>query len=105
MTRDEAIELVKGEPFRRRSRRRAYIADLEAQVRAIPKSRVWFWKPSWYWLGWRTLVPFVRGHDEYSRETVLFGWTITGRVIIATNYCGNPGCYKDTLRWQEVGDD
>ncbi|MDR6907482.1 hypothetical protein J2X63_003190 [Agromyces sp. 3263] len=81
------------------------MTDIEAQVRAVKASRVWFWKPQWYWFGWRTLVPFLRGHDEFSRETLLFGWTITGRVIIATNYCGDIDCYEQTLRWHHDDDE
>lgn len=61
-------------------------------------SRVWFWKPQWYWFGWKTLIPFLYGHDQYARRTLLFGWTITGRVIIAVWGCGNPVCEQDSAR-------
>lgn len=49
------------------------------------RPRLWFWKPEWYWFGWRTLSPiwFHKGGDEWHRHTITFGWTITGRVIIA----------------------
>lgn len=60
--------------------------------------RVWFWKPSWYWFGWKTLIPFLYGHDQYARRTLLFGWTITGRVIIAVWGCGSPICAQDSAR-------
>lgn len=51
------------------------------------RHRIWFWKPEWHWFGWRTLVPFYRGGDEWDWHTVVFGWTITGRVIFATRRC------------------
>lgn len=57
--------------------------------------KIWFWKPSWHWHGWTTLVPFVYGHDEYARRTAMFGWTITGRVIIALWGCGDAECEAD----------
>jgi hypothetical protein len=44
---------------------------------------VWFIRPQWYWYGWATLVPFFIGGDEFGRRTVVFGWTVTGRVVIA----------------------
>ena len=61
-------------------------------------SRVWFWKPQWYWFGWRTLIPFLYGHDQYARRTLLFGWTITGRVIIAVWGCGDAECEQESAR-------
>lgn len=57
--------------------------------------RIWFWKPQWHWFGWRTLVPAHYGHDEYARRTILLGWTITGRVIIALWNCGDEECELD----------
>lgn len=58
--------------------------------------RVWFWKPSWYWFGPRTLVPFTTGSDEWDWHTIVLGWTITGRVIIATRKCPLTGkCTPD----------
>lgn len=45
--------------------------------------RVWFYRPQWHWYGWRTLIPFYRGGDEHDRWTVMLGWTLTGRVVIA----------------------
>ncbi|MDQ0102315.1 hypothetical protein J2T10_001961 [Paenarthrobacter nicotinovorans] len=56
-------------------------------------SRVWFWKPQWYWFGWKTLIPAYFGHDQYARQTVMLGWTITGRVIVAVRDCGAPECH------------
>ena len=51
----------------------------------IPKPRrVWFVRPSWYWYGWKTLLPIIFGTDEYNRHTIEIGWTITGRIGIAT---------------------
>ena len=61
-------------------------------------SRIWFWKPSWYWHGWTTLIPFVYGHDQYARRTVMLGWTITGRVIIALWGCGSAECETEAVR-------
>lgn len=55
------------------------------------RARVWFWKPQWYWHGWSTLVPFFRGGDEYDWHTIVLGWTITGRIIIATRHCPGTG--------------
>jgi hypothetical protein len=57
------------------------------------RSRVWFWKPQRYWFGWKTLVPVYRGHDEHSRWTIMLGWTITGRIIIALWDCGDDTCH------------
>lgn len=51
-------------------------------------SRVWFWAPEWHWHGWSTLSPVHLGGDEYGRRTVVFGWTITGRVIVAVSRPG-----------------
>ena len=53
--------------------------------------RVWFWKPQLHWFGWRTLVPFYRGGDEWDWHTIVLGWTITGRVIFATRRCSGDG--------------
>ena len=52
------------------------------------RSRIWFYKPSWYWYGWRTLLPVYFGGDEYNRRTVALGWTITGRMIVALGAIG-----------------
>lgn len=52
------------------------------------RSRVWFCRPQRYWTGWS---PFVRGGDEYDWHTVMLGWGITGRVIIATHRCSGTG--------------
>lgn len=59
------------------------------------RTRIWFWKPQWYWHGWRTLIPFFRGGDEYDWHTICLGWTITGRVIIATRHCPGTGRCAD----------
>lgn len=50
--------------------------------------RVWSWAPCWYWHGWRTLLAVQRGGDEYGRRTLMFGWTVTGRVIVAISRPG-----------------
>lgn len=57
--------------------------------------RVWFWKPQWYWFGPKTLIPFQYGHDQYARRVLVFGWTVTGRVLIAAWDCGDPECEAD----------
>lgn len=60
--------------------------------------RIWFWKPSWHWFGWKTLIPFTYGHDQYARRVLVFGWTITGRALIAVWGCGDPECESDAAR-------
>jgi hypothetical protein len=60
--------------------------------------RVWFYRPTFYWHGWSTLIPAHRGHDEFARLTFMLGWPFTGRMVIATNDCGNPECHAQTLR-------
>lgn len=75
------------------------------RLREYPKSRVWFYKPSFYWFGWSTLVPVSFGHDEYSRNTMMLGWTVTGRIVVALGYCGDAECYEQSLRWIDYGDD
>jgi hypothetical protein len=52
-------------------------------VERLPKRRVWLWKPQFYWHGWRTLLPISFGGDEWDRRTLMFGFTVTGRIIIA----------------------
>lgn len=54
---------------------------------------VWFYRPSWYWFGWSSLLPIQRGHDEHARWTVMLGWPITGRVIIAITSCNDFECH------------
>jgi hypothetical protein len=60
-------------------------------VRRPLRERVWFWRPEWYWFGWQTLLPFYKGGDEWDWHTIVLGWTITGRVIIATRRCPQTG--------------
>lgn len=62
--------------------------------------RVWFYRPSWWWPRW---TPIFRGHDEYARNTIGFGWTFTGQIIIATGPCGEPECEaeRDRNLWGE----
>lgn len=81
------------------------LTGVPMRLREHPQDNVWFWRPSWYWFGWGTLLPITRGHDEYSRETIVLGWTVTGRVIIALGYCGDTECYEQSLRWIDYGDD
>ena len=42
----------------------------------------WFYKPQWYWFGWKTLLPVSLGNDEWCRYDLVIGFTITGRIII-----------------------
>lgn len=58
-------------------------------------SRIWFYRPSLYWHGLSTLSPVYRGHDEHARWTLMLGWTVTGRIVIALWGCGNPECIAD----------
>lgn len=66
------------------------------------QSRIWFWKPCWYWFGWKTLIPFLYGHDQYARRTLLFGWTITGRIIIAVWGCGSAECEAEAAPHRQI---
>lgn len=65
---------------------------------------IWFYKPSWYWYGWKTLLPFYDGgSDEYGRRCFVVGWTVTGKVIFAWNICDCNDCIEmreQTLRWK-----
>lgn len=68
-------------------------------LRRVRKSRVWFYRPSWWFDGWS---PIAVSHDEFSRRTLVVGWAVTGRIIIALGYCGDPECYAESLRWLDV---
>lgn len=60
------------------------------------RARIWFWKPELYWFGRKTLLPFGTGGDEFDWHTIVLGWTITGRVIIAVRPCPQTGkCAED----------
>ena len=64
-----------------------------ARVQALRKrNRAWIWRPQWHWFGWKTLLPVQVGHDEFSRWTLVLGWTVTGRVIIALRECTDAEC-------------
>lgn len=84
-------------------------ANLPWEIFIAPKSKVWFYKPEWYWPGWRSLMPIRLSHDEYSRQTLVIGWHVTGQIIIALRYCGDKECYADTrdylLRLKDNPDD
>lgn len=69
------------------------------ELRTARKSRFWFYRPEWYADGWS---PIYRGHDEHSRRTVVIGWPITGRIVIATRYCGDATCYAESVRWLDI---
>jgi hypothetical protein len=45
--------------------------------------RVWFYRPQFYWFGWKTLVPWYLGRDEHNRRTVALGWSVSGRIVFA----------------------
>jgi hypothetical protein len=80
--------------------------QLEVALEAIKKPRIWYWRPEMYWIGFPYgLSPILRGHDEYSRKTIVLGWTITGRICIATRYCGDLECYEQSLRWENEKDE
>lgn len=81
------------------------LAEVKAVRSKFKAKKVWFWRPSWYWFGWDALLPFNRGHDEFSRSTVVLGWTITGRVIIPLWSCGDEDCYTQTLLWNDWTDE
>lgn len=58
--------------------------------------RIWFYPPQRYWYGWLALIPAYIGSDEYGRPTLMLGWTVTGRAVIAIGHvdacecrCGN----------------
>lgn len=61
--------------------------------------RVWFYPPEMYWHGISTLSPVAIGHDDYARNTLMLGWTITGRIIIALGDCGNDECRDDAIEY------
>lgn len=52
-----------------------------AHRRALPRLSVW--PPCWHWHGLSTLLPIGFGGDEHGRRTVVLGWTVTGRIIVA----------------------
>ncbi|KQP63121.1 hypothetical protein [Nocardioides sp. Leaf285] len=73
-------------------------SDVDLIIDRSWRDRVWFWKPQWHWWGWRTLVPVFRGGDQHNWHTICLGWTITGRVIIATRPCPGTGRCDDGPR-------
>jgi len=78
----------------------AHAAEERPTVRPW-RERVWFYRPQWYWHGWRTLVPFYRGGDEWDWHTVVLGWTVTGRVVIATGRCFQAGRCAERMEPQQ----
>ena len=52
------------------------------------RARIWLWKPEWYFPSWS---PAYFGGDEYDWHTIMLGWAITGRIIIATRHCPGTG--------------
>lgn len=44
--------------------------------------RVWFYRPTLHWFGWRTLVPVIWGSDEWHSRDLCLGWNPTGQVVI-----------------------
>lgn len=76
------------------------MTDYAGHIRLIVEqsdNRVWFWKPSWHWFGWETLLPIGLGHDELARRTLVLGWTFTGRVIIPLGDCGSEDCRREAI--------
>lgn len=63
----------------------------------IPKSRIWFYKPE-RWFDWKFAY---FSHDEFSRNTLVLGWPVTGRVIIALRYRGDSACYRESIQQYE----
>ena len=49
-------------------------------------ARLWFYRPAFHWFGPRTLLPVFFGWDEYDWHTVVLGWSVTGRMVIATSH-------------------
>jgi hypothetical protein len=67
----------------------------------LKRGRVWFYRPEWYW----DPAPIRRGHDEFARNTIVIGWPFTGRVIIATGYCGDQECVRQRDKMlEELGE-
>ena len=67
----------------------------------MSEGRIWFWRPQWHWFGWRTLIPFGYGHDEFARRVLIFGWTITGRILIAVWSCGDPEGIQEAVEHRQ----
>jgi hypothetical protein len=63
-----------------------------------PGWKPWFYRPQWYWYGWKTLLPISLGGDEWCRRDLVLGVSITGRVIIPLPlFCqGCEGCPRNT---------
>ena len=58
----------------------------------------WFYPPTLYWYGWRTLRLFWLGDDEWCRRTLVLGWNITGQIVIPLRECrGCEGCGPDQI--------
>ena len=70
---------------------------------------VWFYKPELYWRGWRGLIPFYLGGDEYNRHTFVLGWSFTGEMVVVYKRCKQGHCngwqtpeeIAETERWYE----
>lgn len=69
------------------------------------RQRIWFYKPELHWYGWSTLNPIMTGGDEYDWHTIVLGWTITGRIVIATRHCPGTGkCQEDAEEYGGLTD-
>lgn len=67
--------------------------DYYTEVMLGKPVKIWFYKPTLYWFGWKTLLPFARGGDEWCRRTLVIGWSLTGQIVIPLWYCkGCDGC-------------
>ena len=65
--------------------------DDPVEFARVARSRVWFYRPSWYFGGWNWWVrwmPAWFGSDEIGRRTLVLGHNVTGQVVIAV---GRPG--------------
>jgi hypothetical protein len=78
------------------STRRA--GKLRRIVTDTDRGRLWFWKPQWHWFGWKSLLPFQYGHDQHARRVLVFGWTVTGRILFAVWSCGDESCMEEASR-------
>ena len=78
------------------------IDDNRKLEQARSEERFWFYKPEMYWHGISTLSPIAIGHDDYARHTLMLGWTITGRIIIALGDCGEKECHTYAIEYIDM---
>ena len=68
-----------------------------------PSWKPWFYKPQWYWFGWKTLLPVSFGGDEWCRLDLVVGFTITGRIIIPLWGHSKDTCNESPMERPEGG--